>query len=226
MHGVSEVHPLPTGGAVRFTGPTGGPVLVCANGGVAREVPGDFSPTVEWLVRRLAPRFGGLGFAEVRYRVKSWRRLGGLVADGMAALDAVRDAGATRVAMLGFSAGGAVALACATARPEVERVVALAPWIPDGLPLGNLAGRTVAVMHGTLDGVPGVPGTSPRLAERGVQRMRAAGVDARFTAVPGGVHGLAVRPAGLLVPLPRARLWARLVEGELEAWLGPEGRGP
>jgi pimeloyl-ACP methyl ester carboxylesterase len=216
MVGVRDAHPLPTGGAVRFTGPLDGPVLVCANGGVAREVPGDWSPTVEWLVGRLAPRFPGVGFAEVRYRVKSWRRLPGLVADGLAALDATRAAGATRLAMLGFSAGGAVALACAAARPEVERVIALAPWIPGGPDLGRLAGRRVAVMHGTLDGIPGVPGTSPRAAALGVERMRALGVDASFTPVPGGVHGLAVRPMGTLVRLPRAGRWEDLVAAEVE----------
>ena len=65
---------LPTGAELRVTG-DGARAVVCVNGGQSREVPGTWSATLEWLVRRLAPSFPGLRFAEVRYRIKSWKRL-------------------------------------------------------------------------------------------------------------------------------------------------------
>lgn len=207
--------PLPNGAAVRHTGPRDGDVVVALNGGRARPVPGDWSPSIEWLVTRLARSLPQLGFLEVRYRVKSWRRLDSCIEDGLAAVDAAFAAGARRVAMLGFSMGGAVSLACAGARP-VHEVVALAPWIPPQLDLGALAGTRVTVLHGSLDAAfPPLPALRPGHSLAGVRRMRALGVDATHTVIPGGVHGVALRPLGLLVPLPRAGRWLELVRAEL-----------
>src|SRR5688500_12623184 len=67
---------LETGADMRLTGPADERAVVCVNGGQGRDVPGTWSATLEWLVGRLAPAFPGLGFAEVRYRIKSWSRLG------------------------------------------------------------------------------------------------------------------------------------------------------
>lgn len=207
--------PLTPGAAVRHTGPRDGDVVVALNGGRARAVPGDWSPSIEWLVRHLADDLPGLGFLEVRYRVKSWRRLDSCIEDGLAAVDAALAAGARRVAMLGFSMGGAVSLACAGVRP-VQDVVALAPWIPRELDLGALRGTRVTVLHGSLDAAfPGVPALKPAHSLAGVERMRALGVDASHTVIPGGVHGIALRPLGVLMPLPRAGGWLRLVRAEL-----------
>ncbi len=79
---------------MRHTGPRDGDVVVALNGGRARPVPGDWSPSIEWLVRRLSARLPEVGFTEVRYRVKSWRRLDDCIEDGLAAVDAALDAGA------------------------------------------------------------------------------------------------------------------------------------
>ena len=62
-----EVVRLPTGAEMRLTG-DGATAVVCVNGGQAGEVGGSWSASIEWLVRRLAPRFRQLVFAEVRYR--------------------------------------------------------------------------------------------------------------------------------------------------------------
>ena len=212
---VSLDQPLPTGGAVRHTGPRDGDVVVALNGGRARPGPGDWSPSIEWLVRRLSARLPEVGFTEVRYRVKSWRRLDDCIEDGLAAVDAALEAGARRVAMLGFSMGGAVSLACAGERP-VRDVVALAPWIPRELDLAALRGTRVTVLHGSLDAVvPGVPALRPGHSLDGVHRMRALGVDATHTVITGGVHGVALRPFGFLTPLPRAGEWLRLAQAGL-----------
>lgn len=207
--------PLPSGGAVRVVGPTDGPVVVCMNGGVARPVPGDWSPSIEWLVGELAPRFPELGFAEVRYRIKSWRALESLVDDATAAVEFVRARGARRLALLGFSAGGAASLICA-GQQGIREVIALAPWIPDQIDLAPLAGARVRVIHGSRDGTRlGIVGVHPDQSRQGVARLAAAGADATHTMIPGAVHGIAVRPFGRMVRLPHARQWRELVAEEL-----------
>ena len=175
---------------------------------------GTWSATLEWLVGRLAPRFPGLAFGEVRYRVKSWRRLDSCIEDAQAAIEAMR---APRVLLVGFSMGGAVAVAAAAA-PAVETVLGLAPWLPDRLPLDTLRGRRLAVLHGSLDRyLPGIPGVRPAHSRA---RLRAgAGTRRRgkLRAPRGGLHGVALRaPSGGLVRLPRAGAWERLVACELE----------
>jgi len=206
---------------MRVTGPAEGAAVVCVNGGRRAEVPGTWSPTLEWLVERLAPAFPGLGFAEVRYRVKSWQRLDLCVEDTLAALETLSP---RRTLLLGFSMGGAVAIRAA-GHPSVDTVLGLAPWIPDRLDLSGLAGRRLAVVHGAWDrSLPGVPGVSPSSSLRGFERARAAGVEGGYQLVPRAVHPVAVRaPWGAAVPLPRAGRWAALVAAELERFQASEG---
>jgi dienelactone hydrolase len=183
------------------------------NGGQGNEVAGTWSASLEWLVTHLAPHFPELAFAEVRYRIKSWKRLDWCIEDARAAIDSV---GAKRTLLLGFSMGGAVAAQVADA-PSVETVVGLAPWLPDRISLDRLRGRRLAVLQGSLDRpLPGIPGVSPASSRRGFERARALGVDGDYTLIPGALHGVAVRaPRGRLLPLPRAHAWARLVADEL-----------
>jgi pimeloyl-ACP methyl ester carboxylesterase len=184
------------------------------NGGQAGEVEGTWSTTLEWLVRRLAPRLPGLRFGEVRYRVKSWKQLDRCVEDARAAID---ELAAPRTLLLGFSMGGAVAAQVAS-EPSVETVLGLAPWFPDRLSLEPLRGRRLRVLHGSLDRwLPGIPGVSPTLSRRGFERALALGAKGEYTLIPGAVHGVALRAHwGRPVPLPRARTWERLVAEELE----------
>jgi pimeloyl-ACP methyl ester carboxylesterase len=205
---------LSTGAELRITGGEGPLSVVCMNGGRRAEVEGTWSPTMEWLLERLRPQFPELRFAELRYRIKSWRRFEECVEDARAAIAA---AGGERTRLARFSMGGGVAIAAA-AEPSVETVVGLAPWIPPRLPLEGLRGRRLAVIHGSLDrAVPGIPGVSPRLSRAGFERARALGIEGDYTLIPGALHGVALRPPGLgLVPLPRARRWAELVAAELD----------
>jgi len=204
---------LATGAEMRVTGMFGSGAVVCVGGGQHREVDGTWSASLEWLVERLAPRLPELGFAEVRYRVKSWRRLESCVDDARAA---IQEVGPTRVTLLGFSMGGAVAIAVAR-EPQVEEVIGLAPWIPDQLDVSTLRGKRLTVVHGSLDrwfpGIPGVPATNSR---KGFDRARERGASGRYVLVPGAVHGMAIRPPwGKLVPLPKADRWVDIVEEEL-----------
>jgi dienelactone hydrolase len=207
---------LATGAEMRVTGPVAECAVVCVNGGQAREVEGTWSATSEWLVRKLAPRLPELGFAEVRYRVKSWRRLESCVEDARAAVEEVD---APRVVLLGFSMGGAVSIAIAD-EPRVAEVIGLAPWIPDQLDVKTLRGKRLTVIHGGLDRwLPGVPGVSASHSKKGYERARERGAEGRYVLIPGGLHGVALRPWGRLVALPKADRWAELVEEELRRFV-------
>jgi pimeloyl-ACP methyl ester carboxylesterase len=209
---------LATGAELRVTGAVGDCAVVCVNGGQSREVDGTWSASVEWLVRTLAPRLPELAFAEVRYRVKSWRRLEACVEDGRAAIDEI---GAANVALLGFSMGGAVSIAIAD-EPAVREVIGLAPWIPDQLDVTTLRRKRLTVIHGALDRwLPGIPGVSASHSRKGFDRARERGAEGRYVLIPGAVHGIALRsPWGRLVALPRADRWAALVEEELRRFVG------
>ena len=198
---------------MRVTGAVDEVAVVCVNGGQSREVEGTWSASIEWLVRELAPRLPEIAFAEVRYRVKSWRRLESCVEDARAAVDAID---AARVVLLGFSMGGAVSIAIAN-EPVVEEVVGLAPWIPDQLDVSTLRRKRLTVFHGALDRwLPGIPGVSASHSRKGFDRARERGADGSYTLIPGALHGIALRtPWGRLVRLPKADRWAELVEEEL-----------
>ena len=208
--------PLASGAEARITNGLAERVVVTLGGGREAEEPGTWSASNEWLVRRLAPSFPALGFLEVRYRLKSWKRLELCVEDALAAVQAAVEGGAERVVLVGFSMGGAVAVSAA-GHPAVRTVVGLAPWLPDRLPFETLAGRRFAVIHGSLDrGLPGVPGVTAASSKRGFERARLFTDDGDYTLIRLGLHGAAVRPRWGLTALPRASRWAELLRRELE----------
>jgi pimeloyl-ACP methyl ester carboxylesterase len=179
------------------------------NGGQAAPVPGTWSASIEWLVDGLAARFPDLRFVEVRYRVKSWKRLDWCVEDAVAAIEG---AAAERVLLVGFSMGGAVSVRAAS-HPSVAGVLGLAPWLPDELDVSPLVGRRLDVLHGALDRwLPGIPGVSPSISRRGFERATRLGVDGTYRLIPGAVHGIALRSrlSGRLLVLPRAARWKEL----------------
>jgi len=212
------LHPLTTGAEARSRGPAGGLAVVCSNGGQAAAVPGTWSASIEWLVDGLAPRFPDLRFVEVRYRVKSWKRLDWCVEDALAAIEI---AAAERVLLVGFSMGGAVSVRAA-AHPSVTGVLGLAPWLPDELDVSPLVGRRLDVLHGALDRwLPGIPGVSPSISRRGFERATRLGVEGTYRVIPGAVHGIALRSrwSGRLLALPRASRWKELAADHVARFL-------
>ena len=210
---MGEVRVVESGAELRVTG-AGPDAVVCVNGGGRAEVPGTWSSTVEWLVERLAPRFSELRFGEVRYRVKSWRRLDLCEEDALAAIAALEP---RRTLMLGFSMGGTVSVRLAE-QPSIATVVGLAPWLPEQLDLSRLDGKRLAIIHGSLDSpLPGIPGVTAKSSRHAYERAVGRGIDASYTIIRGGLHGAAVRgPGGRTVPLPRAGAWLEAIAGELE----------
>jgi dienelactone hydrolase len=190
-----------------------GAAVLCLNGGQRAAVEGTWSASLEWLVGRLAPRFSGLRFAELRYRIKSWEHLDSCIDDARSAL---LELDAARTLLVGFSMGGAVSSVVADDL-SVQGVVGIAPWLPHQLPLDALAGKRLRVLHGSLDrALPGIPGVSPENSRAGFERALRAGAEGEYTLIRGAVHGLALRaPWGRPLPLPRAGAWARLVADEV-----------
>ena len=132
------------------------------------EVPGTWSASIEWLVRELSRHAPELSFLEVRYRIKSWRRLDLCVEDGAAAVAAAARSGAASsrcshsrwavpspfetLRRPAFSSSSGSTHGC---RPSSS-------WTP-------LRGRRLAIVHGRLDApLPGIPGVKPsHVAARG-----------------------------------------------------------
>lgn len=213
---MTRVVALATGAEARLRNEGAPLAAVLVNGGTARPVPGTWSSTSELLARELAPRFPGITFAEVRYRLKTWKELPSCVADAEAALDVVDGRGTGAALLVGFSMGGAVSIAAA-GRDAVRGVLGLAPWIPPELPLDGLAGKRLDVVHGAWDRwFPGVPGVDPSVSRRGFDRARESGVEGTYALIPRGLHGAAVRrPSGALQRLPGWRAWVEHVGAAL-----------
>jgi pimeloyl-ACP methyl ester carboxylesterase len=113
-----------------------------------------------------AGRARGLLTCQLRYRVRGYNG-GDPVEDVEWALEELaRRHGAVPVCLLGHSMGARAGLRAAGAA-NVHGVVALAPWVPQGEPVEQLAGRTVVLAHGTRDRVT-APAASLAYALRAV----------------------------------------------------------
>jgi dienelactone hydrolase len=171
-------------------------------------------------VRRMQPFARGLAalgddlaVVQLRYRVRGWNGSGAdALADVAHALAVVDDRfPAVPVVVVGHSMGGRAALRSA-GHPSVRGVVALAPWLPDGEPVDQLADRDVVVLHGTRDLT-----TSPRASARFVARATPIARRALCLHVPWSGHGMIVR----------ASTWHRLTAAFVAAIVddGPFDRG-
>lgn len=209
------VQQLATGAEARFRGPCTKTAVICVNGGTAREMMGTWSSSVEYLVSKLAPRHPEIGFVEVKYRIRSWKKLDWCIEDGRAALDAAVGAGAQTIVLLGYSMGGAVCSQIAD-HPRIPRVVGLAPWLPERLPMDAMRDVEFRVIHGSLDRyLPGIPGVSPASSRAGFDRFVRLGGRGTYALLPGAIHPIALRAFGGLVPMPKADAWVEWVSHAL-----------
>jgi pimeloyl-ACP methyl ester carboxylesterase len=141
---------------------------------------------------RMALWGSGVAIQRHRFRVRGWNgALASPVGDLNEALDAVvAEFGSVPVVLVGHSMG-ARAAARAAGHPAVTAIAGLAPWLPSGEPVGQLAGRRVLLAHGSADSI-----TSPAETWAFLERARAV-TEVSAVEVRDGDHAM----------LRRARLW-------------------
>ncbi|WP_457949228.1 alpha/beta hydrolase [Pseudarthrobacter sp. alpha12b] len=101
------------------------------------------------------------------------------------------------VFLLGHSMGGLTAV-CAADHPQVEAVVALAPWLSPETPAANVAGRKVLIIHGTTDHM-----TSPSQSLAFARRASADAASMQYVSLRGVGHFM----------LRKVRVWQTLATG-------------
>ena len=137
-----------------------------------------------WPVRR-ALRGSGIIVRRPRFRLRGWNgELASPVADLSHWLDeAAEQFGPVPIVLIGHSMGARAALRAA-GHPQVTAVAGLAPWLPPGEPVGQLAGTRVLLAHGDQDQV-----TSPDMTWAFADRAEAV-TRVRRVLVAGGDHAM------------------------------------
>jgi len=118
---------------------------------------------------RHAVRGRGVILRRPRFEVRGWNDANASpVRDLTRLLDDMRaEFGPAPVVLVGHSMGARAALRAA-GHPSVTAAAGLAPWLPPGEPVDQLAGRRILLAHGTADAV-----TSPADTWRYAERARA-----------------------------------------------------
>jgi alpha-beta hydrolase superfamily lysophospholipase len=177
---------------------TKGVVLVAHGGQASSTAP---TSALQPAVLRMIPvaaairqtlRGSGAVVRRPRFRVRGWNGAqASPVADLNDALDAIAaEFGPVPVVLVGHSMGARAAVRAA-GHPAVSAVAGLAPWLPPGEPVGQLAGRRVLLAHGTADSI-----TSPAETWAFLEQARAV-TEVAAVEVRDGDHPM----------LRRARLW-------------------
>jgi len=177
-------------------------VVVVAHGG--QEVSAARTTAVQPAVLRMIPVAGAIGQAlrgqqvvirRPRFRVRGWNGAqASPVQDLTEVLDGIRSRfGPVPVVLVGHSMGARAAVHAA-GHPSVSAVAGLAPWLPLGEPVDQLAGRRVLLAHGTADFI-----TRPAETWAYAERARALTAVAEIE-VRGGDHAM----------LRRVSLWHAL----------------
>jgi dienelactone hydrolase len=130
----------------------------------------------------------GIAVAFLRFSVRGWNGTqASPVADAVWALDRLDSELGVPLAVVGHSMGGRTAIRVA-GHASVRGVVALAPWLPAGEPVEQLADRVLLIGHGTRDRV-----TDPADSARFAARARAVAAGVTMTPVDDG-HALLRHP--------------------------------
>lgn len=147
------------------------------------------------ITRHEAPAAIGVGLLQYRYQGWNGSRTDP-VRDAFWALDEIgRIYAPAPVVLVGHSMGGRTALRVA-GHPAVTAVAALAPWVPEGEPVAQLAGRAVLIAHAEDDRV-----TDPALSHDYAVRAKPIAARLEYRSFPEGGHAM----------LRGAAAWHRLV---------------
>jgi pimeloyl-ACP methyl ester carboxylesterase len=194
-------------------------VVVVAHGG--QEVSTAPTSAVQPAVLRMIPvavavgqalRGRGVLVRRPRFRVRGWNGAqASPVQDLSDLLDGLRgEIGPVPVVLVGHSMGARAALRAA-GHPSVAAVAGLAPWLPPGEPVDQLAGRRILLAHGTADRVTSAAETWA-YAERARALVTVAEIEVR-----GGDHPM----------IRRGSLWHALAATFASVSLGlPAPGGP
>jgi len=170
--------------------PTG--IVVVAHGGQSASAR-PTAPT-QLPVLRMIPIAGAIRHAlkgtgalvyRPRFEVRGWNGdLASPVEDLNRILDGLaRRYGPVPLVLVGHSMGGRAVLRCA-GHSAVAAVAGLAPWLPEGEPVEQLAGRRVLLAHGTADRI-----TDPLATWAYAVRARVV-TEVTTVEIPGGEHAM------------------------------------
>jgi pimeloyl-ACP methyl ester carboxylesterase len=114
------------------------------------------------------------------------------------------------IVLIGHSMGGRAAVRAA-GEPGVAGVLGLAPWLPDGEPREQLAGRRLLVVHGMRDRI-----TSANASREFSRDVRPIATESTYIGLRRSGHGM----------VRRVRTWNQLTSDfAMHAGLGIEPRG-
>ncbi|GAA0389252.1 alpha/beta hydrolase [Acrocarpospora corrugata] len=131
----------------------------------------------------------GLAVWRVRYRVRGWNGSeASPVADVDQVLTRLRHEHDVPVILVGHSMGARTALRVA-GHPNVVGVAALAPWVPEGEPVTQLAARRILLIHGTADRI-----TSPAATHTYARHAAEVATEVRLIDIPGEGHAMLRKP--------------------------------
>lgn len=134
------------------------------------------------LYARLGLEARPLGFTVMRLGYRYPDEMAECVLDTMAGLSFLKGIGHQRVALVGHSFGGGVAIATATLNPAAVAVAAISSQLDGAQNVAQLAPRPLLLIHGTADTI--LPEESSRLI------FERAGEPKILKLFPGADHGL------------------------------------
>lgn len=114
-------------------------------------VDGGFVEPVDGIYERTANRFAKVGLHSVFVKYRDPGVLGPSVNDAMAAAKYLRSRGVKRMAILGWSFGGAVITNSAVRIPEVRTVVGFAPQSRETEAVGDFSQQSILLFHSDED---------------------------------------------------------------------------
>jgi pimeloyl-ACP methyl ester carboxylesterase len=173
-------------------------VVVVAHGG--KSVSSEPTTAVQPAVLRMIPlaravrralRGSGAVVLRPRFQLRGWNGDQALPVHFLSRLldDIGRRFGPVPIVLIGHSMGARAAVRAA-GHPAVSAVAGLAPWLPPGEPVGQLAGRRVLLAHGNADHV-----TRPQDTWSYAERARTV-TEVMAVEIRNGEHAMLLR-AGL-----------------------------
>jgi len=144
---------------------------------------GDYEP-VDGIYSRMGRRFAPRGMTSIFVQYRQPGVLEESVQDALAGIRFLKERGVKRIALVGWSFGGAVIVHSAARTPEVVTVVGLAPQSIDTEPVAQFDRQSILLIHSTDDE------NVPFSASEQILAEVPAGVRAELFPLSGHLHAL------------------------------------